>query len=120
MFPDFAVGLDIDGAIYTVNDNDVINDDININTSVRIKNYGTLNGAVHTNGYSVQIENYGEINSNFDAAYPQLIQQNITGYDNMHKIYNLTGHTIEVNMPGLAVNDGINMKDVVNKVDAAK
>lgn len=117
--PHFAVGLDIDDATYVINNNDVINDDININTSVRIKNYGTLNGVVHTNGYSVQIENYGEVNSVFDTAYPQLIQQNITGYDNMHKIYNLTGHTIEVNMPGLAAIDGINMKDFVNLIAGA-
>lgn len=119
VYPHFAFGLDINDAIYTVNNNDVINDDININTSVRIKNYGTLNGEIHTNGYSVQIENYGEINSGFDAAHPQLIQQNITGYDNMHKINNLAGHTIEVNMPGLAVTDGINMKDFINLISGA-
>lgn len=92
----------------------ITDEDIYVTGSVIIKNYGTLNGTIHTNGYSVRIENYGQINSEFDAPNTALITQVVTGVDGLNKIHNLSGHIIEVN-----TSDEIDMANFINMISGA-
>lgn len=94
--------------------NGVYNDDIYISESGVIKNYGTLNGTIHTNGYTIKIENYGEINSEFDVPNAALVTQAVNDETGLRKIYNLAGHNIEVNMT-----DEIDMAEFVNFISGA-
>ena len=92
----------------------VYDDDINLYTGL-VRNYGTLNGTIHiTDGANVVFENYGQINSLFDYGNNIIVSQYITGVNNLNKIYNLTGHTINV----LDANN-INMSDLVYTAENA-
>lgn len=103
--------------IYTHADtvfNGVHDEDIYISESGVIKNYGTLNGTIHTNGYTVRIENYGEINSEFDVANAALVTQVVNDETGLHRIYKLGGHNIVVN-----TTDEIDMAEFVNFISGA-
>lgn len=90
------------------------NEDLYLSTDI-VKNYGTLNGTIHiANGATVAFENYGQINSLFDYGDNIILSQQITSTDNLHKIYNLSGHTISV----LNANN-INMSDLVYTAENA-
>ena len=110
IFPMVCLGLEINGN-RQFNSNEVINDDIYINESVTIDNYGILNGTIHTNGFGINFTNYGQINSLFDISGNSEIIQYITGLDNAHKIYNLYGYKVNVN-----TTDILNMADFLDLI----
>lgn len=113
IFPMVCMGLEINGNLQ-FNSNEVINDDIYINESVTIDNYGILNGTIHTNGFGINFTNYGQINSLFDISGNSEIIQYITGLDNAHKIYNLYGYKVNVN-----TTDILNMADFLDLISGA-
>ena len=111
----FVIGLIVGPFVAVAEDYyGVYDDDINLYTGL-VRNYGTLNGTIHiTDGANVVFENYGQINSLFDYGNNILVSQYITGVNNLNKIYNLTGHTINV----LDANN-INMFDLVYTAENA-
>lgn len=80
-----------------------------------VQNYGVLNGAIQISDNSnVYIENYGQINSCFDYGANVLIEQQITGVGNLHKIENLTNYIARVNGA-----NNLNMSELVNVAENA-
>lgn len=106
----------IDGD-YTFNATDVINADIYITNFGTITNYGVLSGTVDiAEGEEVTFQNFGQITSSFTLNGAATVVQIVTSADDLHKIENLTGHTVRVQ--GTAENI-LNMTDFINVVSGA-
>ncbi len=93
---------------------EVIDGEIFLSTGT-VKNYGILNGPISiTDNATVYFENYGQINSIFNYGDDIIIVQEITGIENLHKIYNLSGHTVYVQNAS-----NINMSDLAYTAENA-
>lgn len=80
----------------TVEYTGVHDEDIYFDSGI-VKNYGTLNGTNYVNDYAtVWFQNYGQINGPFNYGTNVVVLQQVTGADNLHKIQNLSGHTVQV------------------------
>ena len=115
--------LDIFGK-YTVEENQVIDDGINIESSATIVNHGTIKGTIHiaADGAIAVFENYGEISAEFDCGTGVILEQKITEPANVRPIANMPGHSISVVKAYYAVNmaDLVNLSDTTTQIKLNK
>ena len=105
------------GGDHTFDANQVIDADIHITGSGTITNYGVLSGKIIIDsGYAVSFKNFRQITSSFELNETATIIQIVTSSDDLHKIGNLTGHTVNVNIPKGNI---LHMADFVNVVSGA-
>lgn len=104
--------------LYTVGENVVVNEALDVTGSVIIENHGIINGNINVNGgYSVAFKNYGEINGNYLRTVSGETKQMVTSASNIRGIPNASGYIIEAQSENPSV--PLNMFDIVNISDGA-
>ena len=91
-----GISIGVACSVYADDFYGIHNEDIFLSTGI-VKNYGTLNGAIYVNDYAnVWFQNYGQVNASFNYGTGAILLQQVTSADNLHKIDNLFGHTVQV------------------------